>query len=97
MSKPQLYENNRRHIYRADENRNLSVVIAETVAEHEGRDLMEDPFRLSDPINSTALNRLFCFDQRGSATVSFAVSESYVFLRDVGNGVEIWVSDLPHG
>lgn len=97
MSSPRLYEDERHHIYTTDENRSLGVAIIEAVAEYENVNLMEHKFRLYDSINPSALNTLFQFNQEAAVTVSFAVSDSRVFLRDIGDGIEIWVSDLPHG
>lgn len=91
------YEDERHQIYAATEIRSLSVAIVETVAEYEGIDPMEAEFRLYDMLDPSALNTLFRFNPEAAATVSFTVSDSYVFLRDVGNGAEIWVSDLPYG
>lgn len=97
MSTHRLYEDEAHHIYTVDENRSLSIAVVEAVAEYENIDLMERKFRLYDSINPSALDTLFQFKQGAAATVSFAVSDSHLFLRDVGNGVEIWVSDFPCG
>ncbi|PCR88941.1 HalOD1 output domain-containing protein [Natrinema ejinorense] len=96
MSTYRLYDDEGHHIYTADEDRNLSVAIVEGVAEYENIDVMERKFRLYDSINPSALNTLFQFNQEGTTTVSFAVSDSQVLLRDIGNGVEIWISDFPY-
>ncbi len=97
MSTPGLYEDERHHLYLPDEKRMLSTPVLDAVAEYEDIDLMEADFRLYDLIDPSALNILFQFNSEAAATVSFAVSEPYVFLRDIGNGVEIWVSNIPHG
>ncbi|SDE00841.1 HalOD1 output domain-containing protein [Natrinema hispanicum] len=97
MSTHQLYEDEGHNIYTADEDRSLSVAIVEAVAEYESINVMERKFKLYDNINPSALNTLFQFNQEGTITVSFAVSDSQVFLRDIGNGVEIWVSNFPYG
>lgn len=91
------YEDERHHLYLLDENRTLSEAVLDAVAEYEDINLMEANFRLYDLIDPSALNMLFRFNSDAAATVSFAVSDSYVFLRDIGNGVEIWVSDFPYG
>ncbi len=97
MSAPGLYEDERHHLYLPDENRTLSAAVLHAVAEYEDIDLLEADFRLYDLIDPSALNILFQFNLEAAATVSFAVSDSYVFLRDIGNGVEIWASNIPHG
>lgn len=97
MSTHRLYEDEARHVYTADENRSLSVAVVEAVAEYENFDLMKQRFRLYDSIDPSALNTLFQFTQEAAATVSFTVSDSHIFLRDIGDGVEIWVSDFPYG
>ncbi|WP_187291511.1 HalOD1 output domain-containing protein [Haloterrigena turkmenica] len=97
MSTPRSSEDECHHIYTTDENRSLSIAIVEAVAEYENANLMEREFRLYDSINPSALNTLFQSNQEAAVTVSFAVSNSQVFLRDIGDGVEICVSDLPNG
>ncbi|MFC6718322.1 HalOD1 output domain-containing protein [Natrialbaceae archaeon GCM10025810] len=95
MIKPGAYRDERHHLYLPDENRTLSEAVLVAVAEYEDLDLLVAGFRLYDLIDPSALNRLFQFNSDAVATVSFAVSNSYVFLRDIGNGVEIWVSNPP--
>lgn len=97
MPIPGLYEDERHHLYLPEENRTLSKAVLDAVAEYEEIELMEADFRLYDHIDPSALDRLFQFNSAAAATVSFAVSNSYVFLQDIENGVEIWVSDPPHG
>ncbi len=93
----QPYEDEFHHIYGDSENQSLSVTIVKEVVEYEDSDPMEVEFRLCDVIDPSALNTLFQFNQAAVVTVSFAVSDSHVFLRDIGDGVGIWVSDLPYG
>ncbi|WP_408957726.1 HalOD1 output domain-containing protein [Natrinema sp. 74] len=96
MVSPGTYDGERHHLYVVDENRPLSAAVLDAVAEHEDIDLMEAEFRLYDVIDPSALNRVFQFNSDVAAGVSFAVGDSYVSLRDIGSGIEIWVSDFPY-
>ncbi|MDS0473514.1 hypothetical protein NDO75_00740 [Natrinema sp. 1APR25-10V2] len=96
MASPGTYNGECHHLYTTDENRSMSAAVLDTIAEHQDIDLMEADFCLYDIIDPSALNRLFQLNPDGAAGVSFAVGESYVTLRDIGSGVEIWVSDFPY-
>lgn len=81
----------------ADEGRPLSETVLRAIAEHEGVDLMDAEFTLYDVVDPSALDALFRFDREAETTVSFAIGDSSVFLRDVGDGVEVRAFDVPGG
>lgn len=77
-----------------DDDRTLSEAVLSTVEEHRDIDLMHADFTLYDIINPEALERLFRFNQNAATTVSFVLDSTHVSLRDVGDGIEIRVSEL---
>ncbi len=90
----QTYQGSGDTMFSPDEDRTLSEAVLGAIEAHQDIDLVEADFTLYEVINPDALERLFRFNQNAATTVSFVIDGTHVSLHDVGDEIEIRVTDV---